>query len=92
MALLGVVSCGAAWYNIATAKGNQKQAGEAKKLEEAHAMGLSNKQSIDNLEERMNERDNRTEKRLDQIGADVANMNKLFTDFIIENLRALTRH
>ncbi|MBJ6109438.1 hypothetical protein JAO73_10465 [Hymenobacter sp. BT523] len=91
LALFGAASCAAAWYNIWTAKGNQKQASESRKLEEAHAMGVANKQSIENLESRMDGHEARTEKRLDQIGSDVAAVKNLFTDFLIENLRTLTR-
>ena len=89
--LLTAVSVTAAVYNIVTARGYQKQVAQGVKIDEALALGKRNEQSITNLEKRMDEREERTEKRLDQIGKDVADVKKMFTDFIIENLRSLSR-
>jgi hypothetical protein len=90
--LLTAISVTAAVYNLFTARTYQKQAADSKKLDDAVAQGQRNAQEIAHLSRRLDECDERTEKRLDQIGKDVADMKKLFTDFVIENLRAMTRH
>lgn len=87
--LLTAVSVTAAVYNIVTARGYQKQVAQGVKIDEALAIGHRNEQSIQHLEKRMDEREERTEKRLDQIGKDVAEVKKLFTDYIIESLKSL---
>ncbi len=89
LSALGVI---AAIYNIFGGRSYLQDQAQKAKIDQALSLGNSNKQSIENLEQRMNERDVRTEKRLDQIGLDIADVKKLFTDFVIENLRAMVRH
>ena len=90
--ILTAISVTAAVYNLFTARTYQKQAADSKKLDDAVAQGIRNSQEITHLAKRIDECDERTEKRLDQIGKDVADVKKLFTDFVIENLRAMVRH
>lgn len=89
--VLTAISVSAAVYNVVTARAFQKQVADAKKLDDAVAQGHRNAQEIAHLARRIDECDERTEKRLDQIGKDVADVKKLFTDFVLENLRALAR-
>ncbi|MDF7810508.1 hypothetical protein [Hymenobacter sp. YC55] len=82
-----VLGTTAAIYNLLTARSNVKDAARNAKLDATHELAKRTEQEVAHLKQRMDDCDARTEKRLDQIGSDVASMKKMFTDFIIDNLR-----
>ncbi|GAA3954041.1 hypothetical protein [Hymenobacter algoricola] len=81
--LLTLMSVGAGIYNILTARTHQQDQKQRENVSSALALGNENKLEIKNLKERMDSYEDRTEKRLDQIGTDVADVKKLFTDFLL---------
>lgn len=85
---LTAISVTAAVYNILTARTHQRDQQQKEKLDATHALAKQNELGLRSLEKRMDDCDVRTEKRLDQIGHDVAEVKKMFTDFIIDSLRA----
>ncbi|GAB3233061.1 hypothetical protein GCM10027346_20750 [Hymenobacter seoulensis] len=85
--VISAISVGAAVYNVLTARTHQKDQQQKAKLEATWDLAKKNEQNIDNLEKRMGECEQRTEKRLDQIAHDIGAVKNMFTDFIIDNLR-----
>ncbi|MBC6698083.1 hypothetical protein [Hymenobacter sp. BT190] len=85
---LTAISVTAAVYNVLTARSTRNDEQQKAKLDTTAELAKRNEQDIKNLKERMEACDERTEKRLDQIGNDVAEVKKLFTNFLIDTLRA----
>ncbi|WP_201980355.1 hypothetical protein [Hymenobacter rubidus] len=90
--LISLLGVAAGIYNIVSSRSHYKQGKHDEKVDQALALSQRNEQNIANLTQRVDEREARTKERLDQIGKDVADVKKLFQDFIIDNLRAMTRH
>jgi len=85
--VLTALSVSAAIYNVLTARSHQHEQAQKAKLEATYELAKKNEQDLENLTQRVGEAERRTEKRLDQIGTDVAAVKTMFTDFIIDNLR-----
>jgi len=87
----GFLSLCAAFYNIATAHSRAKQRDyenrQAAELAATTALAIRTQERVTGLEGRVGSIEQRIEKRMDQMGADITKVKDLFTDFLI-NLKS----
>jgi len=86
-ALFGLVSVSAALYNLVTAHSRAKQRDyenrQAAELTATTALAIRTQERVTGLEGRVGSIEQRIEKRMDQMGADITKVKDLFTDFLI---------
>ncbi|HEX8656464.1 MAG TPA: hypothetical protein VF690_02970 [Hymenobacter sp.] len=81
---LGALGVVAAIYNIFSIRSHAQDQSQRAKIDQALAQGKENAQEIKHLKEHMDVRERDTDRRLDQIGVDVAFVRDLFTKWLLD--------
>jgi hypothetical protein len=88
-ALFGLLSVGAALYNLATSRSTAKQLAKERRdderLDAVCLLAARTDQRVTGIESRLGSFEQRVEKRLDQIADDVGDFKEMFTKFLINH-------